>query len=126
MAEPITPAEVAETLGLSAPTVRRLGAAWERAFGVELPRDRRGARRWPPEALGHIEAAQEALKARRVTSLERGLALAAHGAGRPDLAEHEPPASLAEVLAELRALRGEVGELRGLVLALRTPDSPAE
>ena len=55
----LPPALAARALGVSPATLRRYAALWERLVGP-LPRDPRGGRLWPKEALARLRAAREA------------------------------------------------------------------
>lgn len=117
-----TPAQVAQVLGVSAPSVRRIALVYEGVFGP-LPRDERGHRHWPQQALHRTQAAHQALGTGSVASLEAALRLIDEGDDLPvpvDLPAVPPePDVLAEVLQELRRLR-EVMEAQHLELgALR-------
>lgn len=127
----MTPGEVAAHLRVSAPTVRRMAAAYEGVFGP-LPRGEHGARRWPVEAVRQVQAAHQALGTGRVSSLERALALVRDGAELPErvvLPNGQDP--LGELLAEVRTLRlvveaqaAELGALRELVQGRALPAPP--
>lgn len=130
-----TPAQVAQVLGVSAPSVRRIALVYESVFGP-LPRDERGHRHWPQQALHRTQAAHQALGAGSVASLEAALRLIDEGDDLPvpvDLSAAAPePDVLAEVLLELRRLREvveaqhlELGALRQEVMGLRQLPTPA-
>jgi hypothetical protein len=110
----LTPREVEEALGLSAPATRRAAVTYEAAFGP-LPRVRgqEGPRRWPLEALRRVQVAHAALEAGRVPSLEHALILIREGQELPspvELPERSDPAAV--LLSLVEALRGEVAQLR--------------
>ena len=122
-------------LGVSAPSVRRIALAYEGVFGP-LPRDERGHRHWPQNALHRTQAAHQALGSGSVASLEAALRLIDEGDDLPvpvDLpAAAAEPDVLAEVLQELRRLREvveaqhlELGALRQEVIGLRQLPAPA-
>jgi len=123
----LPPALAARALGVSPATLRRYAALWERLVGP-LPRDPRGGRLWPKEALARLRAAREA-HLREGLPLEEALARV-HG-DFPALAlpsEGEALAllrALAERLerveGELRALREENARLREALKALEPP-----
>jgi DNA-binding transcriptional MerR regulator len=132
-----TPAEVAQILGVSAPSVRRMALVYEEMF-QPLPRDDRGHRHWPQEALRRTQAAHQALGTGRVVSLAAALKLIAEGGELPvahdlDLPGATPaPDVLGEVLEELRRLREvveaqhlELSALRQEVSGLRELPAPA-
>ena len=130
-----TPAQVAQVLGVSAPSVRRIALVYEGVFGP-LPRDERGHRHWPQNALHRTQAAHQALGSGSVASLEAALRLIDEGDDLPvpvDLPAAAPePDVLAEVLQELRRLREvveaqhlELGALRQEVIGLRQLPAPA-
>lgn len=130
-----TPAQVAQVLGVSAPSVRRIALVYEGVFGP-LPRDERGHRHWPQNALHRTQAAHQALGTGSVASLEAALRLINEGDDLPvpvDLPAATPgPDVLAEVLQELRRLREvveaqhlELGALREEVRGLRQLPAPA-
>ena len=124
----MTPAEVAAHLRVSAPTVRRMAASYELVMGL-LPRDQRGARRWPMEAVRQVQAAHQALATGRVASLERALELVRDGAELPErVTLSATPDPLVELVAEIRALRlvveaqsAELASLRELVQRRELP-----
>lgn len=130
-----TPAQVAQVLGVSAPSVRRIALVYEGVFGP-LPRDERGHRHWPQNALHRTQAAHQALGTGSVASLEAALQLINEGDDLPvpvDLSAAAPePDVLTEVLQELRRLREvveaqhlELGALRQEVMGLRQLPAPA-
>lgn len=106
------PLLAARTLGVSPATLRRYAALWERAVGP-LPRDPRGGRLWPPEALARLQAARER-HSREGLPLEEALAGAASSEGNLPA----PPSAAGEALLLLRdlatCLEGVEGELRAL------------
>lgn len=124
------PGEVAELLGVSASSVRRMAATFESVMGP-LPRSNgpTGPRVWPIEAFRQLEAAHRALTGSggMVTSLEHALTLIRDGSNLPVRAEQldvqdRMPDTLADLLAEVRALRAlaeaqgrELADLRALV-----------
>ena len=55
----LPPHLAARALGVSPATLRRYAALWEGVVGP-LPRDPRGGRLWPKEALARLQAAREA------------------------------------------------------------------
>ena len=104
----LPPALAARALGVSPATLRRYAALWERLVGP-LPRDPRGGRLWPKEALARLRAAREA-HLREGLPLEEALALLRALAER-----------LERVEGELRALREENARLREALKALEPP-----
>jgi DNA-binding transcriptional MerR regulator len=114
--EPLTPGEVAQQLKVSAPTVRRMGTAYEEVFGA-LPRDARGHRIWSLDAVRRVQAAHTAVGSGKVTSLEAALRMVQDGAELP--ARTVLPVEsdvLSELLAEVRSLRA-LAEAQGRELA---------
>ncbi len=128
----LPPHLAARALGVSPATLRRYAALWERAVGP-LPRDPRGGRLWPGEALARLRAAreahlreglplEEALARSEATSPAAGLALPSEGEALVllrALAER-----LERVEGELRALREENARLREALRALEPPRRP--
>jgi len=104
--------EVAERLGVSPASVRRILAAYERVSEEGLPRDKRGEWVVPEGVMGHLEVAHALVRERR---LPWGVALAMA------LGKDAPPPPLArrgeleEVLARLYALEKEHRALRALL-----------
>ena len=123
----LPPALAARALGVSPATLRRYAALWERLVGP-LPRDPRGGRLWPKEALARLRAAREA-HLREGLPLEE--ALARVQGDFPALALPSEGAALAllralaerleRVEGELRALREENARLREALKALEPP-----
>jgi DNA-binding transcriptional MerR regulator len=110
----LTPREVEDALGLSAPATRRAAVTYEAVFGL-LPRIRgqEGPRRWPLEALRRVQVAHAALEAGRVPSLEHALTLIREGQELPAPVEMpERPDPAAALLSLVEALRGEIAQLR--------------
>jgi len=123
----LTPREVEQALGLSAPTVRRAAVAYEGVFGP-LPRLRGqdGPRQWPGEAVRRVQVAHAALDSGRVTSMEHALRLIYDGQDlptRPDLPARPDP--IREMAATVEALRLEVAALREQVAAAPARELPA-
>lgn len=129
----LPPHLAARALGVSPATLRRYAALWEGVVGP-LPRDPRGGRLWPKEALARLQAAREA-HLREGLPLEEvlarvqgdfpaaGLALPSEGEALAllrALAER-----LERVEGELRALREENACLREALKALEPPVSEA-
>ena len=116
----LTPGEVAEYLGVSAPTVRRMAKAYELVYGP-LPRDVRSHRAWSLDAVQRVQIAHGAVSTGRVTSLEAALQMVRDGLDLPVPTvlpvQHDV---LAELLAEVRGLRA-LAEAQGRELvALRS------
>lgn len=115
----MTPGEVAAHLNVSAPTVRRMAAAYEAVIGPLPRQEGRHSRLWPVEAVRQVQAAHQALGTGRVTSLERALELVRDGAELPErIVLPVAPDVLAGLVAEIRALRlvveGQAAELTAL------------
>ena len=119
---------------VSAPTLRRHAQTYEELFGP-LPRER-DQRRWPLDAVQHMQVAYQALAAQQVASIGLALALVRDGQALPEFAEipdFPMPAFAAHLLDELRHLRAlfeeqrlELASLRQEVYTLRTLPAPAE
>lgn len=123
----LSPREVEQALGLSAPATRRAAVTYEAVFGP-LPRLRGqdGPRRWPLEAVRRVQVGHAALEAGRVPSLEHALTLIREGQELPapvELPEHPDPA--ADLLTLVEALRGEVAALRQELAATQRQALPA-
>lgn len=109
----LPPHLAARALGVSPATLRRYAALWEGVVGP-LPRDPRGGRLWPKEALARLQAAREA-HLREGLPLEEALArvqgdFPAAGLALP---------SEGEALALLRALAERLERVEGELRALR-------
>ena len=123
----LPPALAARALGVSPATLRRYAALWERLVGP-LPRDPRGGRLWPKEALARLRAAREA-HLREGLPLEEALArvqgdfpaLALPSEGEALALLRALAEPLARVEGELRALREENARLREALKALEPP-----
>lgn len=114
----LTPTALAARLSVADRTVRRMGTAYESVYGL-LPRDSKGHRRYPAEAVKRLELAARDLRSAPGSSMRDILAAQRDGLPMPRHPTSPPPVDVLEpVLAELRALRGEVAELRELVLSL--------
>ncbi|MFD2610797.1 hypothetical protein ACFSR9_15370 [Deinococcus taklimakanensis] len=118
-----TPAQVAQALQVSAPSVRRMAATYEAVF-TPLPRDPQGHRRWPRIALTRLRAAHQAVSAGQVPSLEAALRLIEEGADLPVLAEAvtsdaQLPEALSDILSELQRLNGVIEAQANELAALR-------
>ena len=123
----------ARALGVSPATLRRYAALWEGVVGP-LPRDPRGGRLWPKEALARLQAAREA-HLREGLPLEEALArvqgdFPAAGLALPSEGEalallRALAERLERVEGELRALREENACLREALKALEPPVSEA-
>jgi len=117
----------ARALGVSPATLRRYAALWERLVGP-LPRDPRGGRLWPKEALARLRAAREA-HLREGLPLEEALArvqgdfpaLALPSEGEALALLRALAERLERVEGELRALREENARLREALKALEPP-----
>jgi DNA-binding transcriptional MerR regulator len=107
----LLPADAAEQLELSPSTLRRYAAAYEDVHEA-LPRDRQGRRLWTPEALDRLSAAKELLESGAVNSIKAGLERAQHPTDLPERVQLGRDELLAALVAEVQALREEVGELR--------------
>lgn len=120
----LTPGALASRLAVSDRTVRRMAKHYEQVFG-KLPRgERREHRHFPPDAVARLEQAAHYMRdTPGASTLE---VLQALKAGRPlPQRERTPsPDALAPLLAELRALRSELAELRALVLTLPGAGGP--
>lgn len=123
----LPPALAARALGVSPATLRRYAALWERLVGP-LPRDHRGGRLWPKEALARLRAAREA-HLREGLPLEEALArvqgdfpaLALPSEGEALALLRALAERLERVEGELRALREENARLREALKALEPP-----
>ena len=123
----LPPALAARALGVSPATLRRYAALWERGVGP-LPRDPRGGRLWPKEALARLRAAREA-HLREGLPLEEALArvqgdfpaLALPSEGEALALLRALAERLERVEGELRALREENARLREALKALEPP-----
>ena len=123
----LPPALAARALGVSPATLRRYAALWERLVGP-LPRDPRGGRLWPKEALARLRAAREA-HLREGLPLEEALArvqgdfpaLALPSEGEALALLRALAERLERVQGELRALREENARLREALKALEPP-----
>ena len=123
----LPPAVAARALGVSPATLRRYAALWERLVGP-LPRDPRGGRLWPKEALARLRAAREA-HLREGLPLEEALArvqgdfpaLALPSEGEALALLRALAERLERVEGELRALREENARLREALKALEPP-----
>ena len=123
----LPPALAARALGVSPATLRRYAALWERLVGP-LPRDPRGGRLWPKEALARLRAAREA-HLREGLPLEEALArvqgdfpaLALPSEGGALALLRALAERLERVEGELRALREENARLREALKALEPP-----
>lgn len=122
----LTTGEVAQHLGLSPASVRRIAQQYEAVFG-DLPRDEQARRLWPLEAVRRVQVAHQALGSGRVTSLTQALELVRDGEELPQQVTLPVERDvLDELLREVRALRAlseaqarELAELRELVGAGR-------
>lgn len=129
----LPPHLAARALGVSPATLRRYAALWEGVVGP-LPRDPRGGRLWPKEALARLQAAREA-HLREGLPLEEALArvqgdFPAAGLALPSEGEalallRALAERLERVEGELRALREENARLREALKALEPPVSEA-
>ena len=123
----LPPALAARALGVSPATLRRYAALWERLVGP-MPRDPRGGRLWPKEALARLRAAREA-HLREGLPLEEALArvqgdfpaLALPSEGEALALLRALAERLERVEGELRALREENARLREALKALEPP-----
>ena len=123
-AETLTPGDLAVRLSVSDRTVRRLAEAYSEVYG-ELPRDRRQHRQFSLEAVLRLEEAAVLMQSAPGSStieilmaLRDGLA-PARQSHRPAATGPVTPDTLGPVMAELRALRAELAELRALVVTLQ-------
>ena len=108
----LTPGEVAETLGVSAPTVRRLAVAYEAVF-ESMARGGRGGRLWNLETVRRFQVAHEALASGRVASLEAALTLIRDGEALPERSDLPTrPDHVGKLLNAVEALQAEVVQLR--------------
>jgi hypothetical protein len=87
----------------------------------QLPRNERGDRLWPTEALERLQAAKALRESGKAVSLEAGLEMLATGAEEPStvLKRSSAPEPWELVVAELRALRGAVERLEAENRAIR-------
>ena len=123
----LPPALAARALGVSPATLRRYAALWERLVGP-LPRDPRGGRLWPKEALARLRATREA-HLREGLPLEEALArvqgdfpaIALPSEGEALALLRALAERLERVEGELRALREENARLREALKALEPP-----
>ena len=123
----LPPALAARALEVSPATLRRYAALWERLVGP-LPRDPRGGRLWPKEALARLRAAREA-HLREGLPLEEALARVQGDFPALALPSEGEALALLRALAErlergegeLRALREENARLREALKALEPP-----
>ena len=120
----LTPGALAVRLSVSDRTVRRLADAYSEVYG-ELPRDQRQHRQFPLEAVLRLEAAAVLMHSAPgsstieiLTALRDGLT-PARLSHRPDVTGPAVPDALGPVMAELRALRVELTELRALVVTMQ-------
>ena len=101
--------EVAQALGVSPASARRVLSAYERVSGAPLPRDKRGEWAVPEGAMAHLEAARTLVRERHL-SWEAALgAVLGKEASLPLPARRE---ELSEVLNRLKALEEENRALR--------------
>lgn len=122
----LTPGIVAEDLGVSGAALRRMAAAYEKVYGP-LPEGAAG-RLWPVEAVERLRDARKLIAGGRARSVQGALQLLRSGATLPV----EAPWALkpittgpGELVAELRALRGEVEAMRSELSELRAlPPAP--
>lgn len=107
----LLPADAAEQLELSPPTLRRYAAAYEDVH-EPLPRDRQGRRLWTPEALDCLSAAKGLLEAGVVGSIKAGLERGNHLLDLPERVTPDRDDLLIAMFEELQALRQGVQELK--------------
>lgn len=68
----LTPSDAADRLGIKPAMLRRHAASYEATFGV-LPRDGRGARQYPIEAIRRLQHASDLYRSGVVSSVADGL-----------------------------------------------------
>ncbi len=103
---------------MSGANLRRLAPIYERVYG-DLPRDARRGRVWPPEAIDHLKRARDAVRAGRSQSVQAALVAERMGEDLTSAAEGGAlPAAgtLAEFVAELRALRRTIEDQNRLII----------
>ena len=109
------PAEARSVLSVSGATLRRMAKDYEQVFG-DLPRNPRGDRLYPQEALERVQAARVLRDRGDLVSLEAALRALSSGEASPvDVPLHLPTeatgAALTLILDELRGLRTAVERL---------------
>lgn len=67
----LSPAEAADRLGIRAAMLRRYAASYEKTFGP-LPRDERGSRRYPVEAISRFVMVRDLYRTSVVSSILEG------------------------------------------------------
>lgn len=111
------PHEAAALLGMSGANLRRLAPIYERVYG-DLPRDARRGRVWPPEAIDHLKRARDAVRSGRSQSVQAALVAERTGEDLAGGAGDDLPApnTLAEFIAEIRALRHTIEDQNRLII----------
>ena len=112
------PHEAAAELGMSGANLRRLAPIYERVYG-DLPRDARRGRMWTPEAIDHLKRARDAVRAGRAQSVQAALVAAQTGEDLMSAADGDAlpaPNTLAEFIAEIRALRRTIEDQNRLLV----------
>jgi hypothetical protein len=111
------PHEAAATLGMSGANLRRLAPIYERVYG-ELPRDVRRGRVWPAEAIDRLKRARDVVRAGRAQSVQAALVAERTGEDLSSGAADALPApnTLAELIAEIRALRRTIEAQNQLII----------
>lgn len=124
----LTPAQAADRLGVSGTALRRASPIYELIFGP-LPREGKGGRLWPAEAVERLRLAFEAAHSNRVVSVKAALELLSNGDGLPlaqasgvieELDALPVAALLLELMTEVKAIRTENAELAREVAAMRS------
>jgi hypothetical protein len=111
------PHEAAAMLGMSGANLRRLAPIYERVYG-ELPRDVRRGRVWPEDAIDRLKRARDAVRAGRAQSVQAALVADRTGEDLSSGADAALPApnTLAELIAEIRALRRTIEDQNRLII----------
>jgi hypothetical protein len=109
--------EAAAMLGMSGANLRRLAPIYERVYG-ELPRDVRRGRVWPDHAIDRLKRARDAVRAGQAGSVQAALVAERTGedlsSGKADALP--APNSLAELVADIRALRRTIEDQSRLIV----------
>ncbi|AEB11628.1 MerR family transcriptional regulator [Marinithermus hydrothermalis] len=123
----LSPAQAAERLGISAAQLRKYAPIYEERFGT-LPRDARGRRVYPQEAVARLEAARALIREGKAESIRAALeqlsAAQAWEGEDPVLAELRRIRELLEV--HQRRLARLEEETRGLREVLKPPEDPPD
>jgi DNA-binding transcriptional MerR regulator len=110
--EVYTPAQAAEILKVASATLRRMARSYERSY-EQLPRNERGDRLWPADAIDRLQAAKALRERGHASSLEAGLEMLATGGEEPGevLEWATAPKPWEVVVVQLQALREAMGRL---------------